>query len=152
MEKGLIHIYCGDGKGKTTAAVGLCVRACGDVYKRQLYNVAAVFCQGKLLGLTAKSHIPNYSEFYEARHFAPAPPTPVPVTFCGQETVLGCELVYTCMETPEFTVGVEICEDLWVPEPPCAHMAQAGATLLLKMCIRDRAASLSITFLFFLGG
>ena len=88
-----------------------------------LYNVAAVFCQGKLLGLTAKSHIPNYSEFYEARHFAPAPHTLVPVTFCGQETVLGCELVYTCMETPEFTVGVEICEDLWVPEP--------------QMCIRD---------------
>ena len=102
-----------------------------------LYNVAAVFCQGKLLGLTAKSHIPNYSEFYEARHFAPAPPTPVPVTFCGQETVLGCELVYTCMETPEFTVGVEICEDLWVPEPPCAHMAQAGATLLLNTSASD---------------
>ena len=102
-----------------------------------LYNVAAVFCRGKLLGLTAKSHIPNYSEFYEARHFSPAPDTPIPVTFCGQETLLGRERIYSCADAPEFTVGVEICEDLWVPEPPSSRMAQCGATVLLNPSASD---------------
>lgn len=102
-----------------------------------LYNVAAVFCRGKLLGLTAKSHIPNYSEFYEARHFSPAPGTPIPVTFCGQETLLGRERIYSCADAPEFTVGVEICEDLWVPEPPSSRMAQCGATVLLNPSASD---------------
>lgn len=102
-----------------------------------LYNVAAVFCRGKLLGLTAKSHIPNYSEFYEARHFSPAPDMPVPVTFCGQETLLGRERIYSCADAPEFTVGVEICEDLWVPEPPSSRMAQCGATVLLNPSASD---------------
>ncbi len=102
-----------------------------------LYNVAAVFCHGKLLGLTAKNHIPNYSEFYEARYFSPAPSAPVPVTFCGQETLLGRELLYRCTDAPEFTVGVEICEDLWVPEPPCARMAQRGAAVILNPSASD---------------
>ena len=85
----------------------------------------------------SKSHIPNYSEFYEARHFSPAPDTPIPVTFCGQETLLGRERIYSCADAPEFTVGVEICEDLWVPEPPSSRMAQCGATVLLNPSASD---------------
>lgn len=116
------------------AAVGL-----PAAFGASLYNTAAVFCRGRLLGLTAKSHIPNYSEFYEARYFAAAPAAdqPVPVTFCGQQTLLGRELLYSCVECPELTVGVEVCEDLWVPEPPCVHMAQRGAVVMLNLSASD---------------
>ena len=114
------------------AAVGL-----PAVFGASLYNLAAVFCHGKLLGLAAKGNIPNYGEFYEARHFVPAPAVPRAVSFCGQEVLLGRELLYRCADAPEFTVGVEICEDLWIPEPPCGPMAQRGATLILNPSASD---------------
>ncbi|MBE6721093.1 MAG: NAD(+) synthase [Ruminococcaceae bacterium] len=102
-----------------------------------LYNCAAVCCGGRLLGLTAKRFLPNYSEFYERRWFTPAPEIPLTVTFSGQQTLLGSGIIYSCAELPELKIGVEICEDLWVPAPPSIAMAQAGATLLLNASASD---------------
>ncbi len=101
-----------------------------------LYNAAAVICRGHLLGLAAKSSIPNYSEFYEARHFTPAPDY-VEVQFCGETVPLGNSLIFKCESMPELVVGVEICEDLWVPCPPSAQLAQCGATLILNPSASD---------------
>ncbi len=101
-----------------------------------LYNAAAVICRGKLLGLPTKSNIPNYSEFYEARHFTPAPEY-VEVSFCGATVPLGNSLIFKCESMPELVVGVEICEDLWVPCPPSAQLAQCGATLILNPSASD---------------
>lgn len=114
------------------AAVGLPV-----AHGAALYNCAAVCCEGKLLGLTAKANLPNYGEFYERRWFTPAPETPVPLRFAGQDTVLGSGLLYRCRDVEGLTVGVEICEDLWVPVPPGAGMARGGATLLLNSSASD---------------
>lgn len=94
------------------AAVGLPVAVGGE-----LYNCAAVLCRGRLLGLAAKSNIPNYGEFYEARHFSAAPGY-LEVCFAGQRAPLGNSLLFRCEEMPELVLGVEICEDLWVPCPP----------------------------------
>ncbi|HCM24763.1 MAG TPA: NAD(+) synthase [Ruminococcaceae bacterium] len=102
-----------------------------------LYNCAAVCCEGRLLGLTAKRFLPNYSEFYEQRWFTPAPEQPLSVTFAGQQTLLGSGMIYACKEIPELKIGVELCEDLWVPVPPSIAMAQAGATLLLNASASD---------------
>ena len=102
-----------------------------------LYNCAAVCCEGKLLALVAKQNLPNYSEFYEARWFTPAPETPVPLSFAGQETVLGQGFLFTCRDVPGLTACVEICEDLWVPAPPSVRMAQEGATLVLNPSASD---------------
>ncbi|MDD3261373.1 MAG: NAD(+) synthase [Oscillospiraceae bacterium] len=102
-----------------------------------LYNCAAVCCGGRLLGLTAKRYLPNYSEFYEQRWFSSAPDAPLHMTFAGQETLLGYGILYACKELPELVAGVEICEDLWVPAPPSIAMAQAGATLLLNASASD---------------
>ena len=104
------------------AAVGVPVPVNGA-----LYNCAAVFCGGRLLGLSAKSCVPNYGEFYEARHFTPAPAC-IEVSFAGFTVPLGCSLLYAPEGWDDCVVGVEICEDLWAPEPPSTRLALAGAT------------------------
>ncbi|MGW8113826.1 NAD(+) synthase [Caproicibacterium sp. NSD3] len=114
------------------AAVGVPVAVGGA-----LYNCAAVFCKGKLLGLTAKKFIPNYGEFYEMRQFTPAPEEPMTVSYCDTEVPLGSGLLYQCENNPQMTVGVEICEDLWVPEPPSVQMAREGALLILNLSASD---------------
>ncbi len=113
------------------AVIGLPVPVGAD-----LYNCAAVICRGKLLGLPAKSSIPNYSEFYEARHFTPAPAY-AETRFCGETVPLGNSLIFRCESAPELVVGVEICEDLWTCCPPSAQLAQCGATLLLNPSASD---------------
>ncbi|WP_085831291.1 NAD(+) synthase [Collinsella vaginalis] len=103
-----------------------------------VYNVAAVCCRGRLLGLTAKRHLPTYGEFYEARWFAPAPVAPISVAVAGQTAPLGSELVYACNEDPDVRIGVEVCEDLWVPDPPSVRMAtDGGATVILNLSASD---------------
>lgn len=113
------------------AAVGLPVAVGGE-----LYNCAAVLCRGRLLGLAAKSNIPNYGEFYEARHFSAAPDY-LEVCFAGQRAPLGSSLLFRCEEAPELALGVEICEDLWVPCPPDVRLTAGGATLMLNLSASD---------------
>ena len=98
-----------------------------------LYNCAAVFSRGELLALPAKQNIPNYSEFYEMRHFSPAPESGM-LRFDGEW--------YDCRDVlieiaPDVTVGVEICEDVWVANPPSVRLAQGGATILLNLSCSD---------------
>lgn len=102
----------------------------------ELYNSAAVIFHGQILGLAAKRSIPNYSEFYEARHFSPAPETRE-IRFCGQSVPLGGNLLFRCVSLPELVLGVEICEDLWMPEPPSANLASCGATVIFNPSASD---------------
>ena len=105
-----------------------------------IYNCAAVCCRGRLLGLTAKKYLPNYGEFYERRWFAPAPANPLMVDFAGQTAVpLGSGLLYHATDAgmDDVTIGVEVCEDLWVPAPPSTEMALAGATVILNPSASD---------------
>ena len=101
-----------------------------------LYNCAAAVCRGKLLGVAAKSFLPNYSEFYETRHFSPAPESGE-ITLCGQTVPFGAGLVFRCENVPGLAVGAEICEDLWVPSPPSEKLAKAGATVLFNLSASD---------------
>ena len=101
-----------------------------------LYNVAAVIQGGRLLGLVPKRNIPNYSEFYEARHFSPGPLLQT-VELFGETVPLGTNLLFQNRENPDFVVAAEICEDLWVLEPPSIHHARAGATVLANLSASD---------------
>lgn len=105
----------------------------------KLYNCAAVLAEGKVLGLVPKTHLPNYSEFYELRHFAPAPVSPAvqAVTVNGEEVPFGTNLLFRCQSVPEFVLGVEICEDLWSPLPPSTAHALAGATVIANPSASD---------------
>lgn len=111
----------------------LCIIGAPFVCKAKLYNCAVVLYKGKILGVVPKSNIPNYSEFYERRHFAPAPGTNGEITIGGGVYPFGTKLLFSCLHLPAFTLGVEICEDLWVPAPPSASHALAGATLIANL-------------------
>ena len=100
---------------------------------QKLYNVAAAVSNGELLGLVPKKYLPNYAEFYEARHFTPGKEDVEWVTFDGQEVPFGMKQMFHCTEMPGLTVAAEICEDLWVPNPPSVAAAMAGATVIVNL-------------------
>lgn len=111
------------------AVVGLPVQAGG-----KLFNVAAAVAGGKIIGLVPKVHIPTYGEFYDGRYFSSGRmEKPWQVTLAGQDAILFPTMLFPCSTMNGLTVGIEICEDLWVPEPPSGKMALAGATLLLNL-------------------
>lgn len=92
------------------------------VFDGKLYNTAAVLNRGNILGIVPKIHLPNYGEFYEARHFASGRGVEGSVKIGDQEVAFGSNLLFTCEELPGLTVAAEICEDLWAPAPPSVHM------------------------------
>ncbi len=125
---------------KTTAecdmlcAVGLPVKNRGKIF-----NCAAVFRRGEVCAFIPKTHLPNYNEFYEARHFA---------AYDGEDTYVDlsryfddgrnhgaemCQCLFTFRSFPELTVGFEICEDLWTADPVSNHLAKYGATLICNL-------------------
>ena len=106
----------------------------------KLYNCAAVLFRGRLLGLVPKTYIPNYGEFYERRHFTPAPDGLRTVHFAGQDTLFGTKLLFRCKSMPEFVLAAEICEDLWSPLPPSTGHALAGATVIANLSASDEVA------------
>ena len=103
----------------------------------KLYNVAAVLCRGRLLGLVPKTYLPNYGEFYEKRQFTPGSTEVEWVTVCGQQVPFGTSLLFRCCEMPSFVLGVEICEDLWSALPPSTFHALAGATVVANLSASD---------------
>ena len=106
----------------------------------KLHNCAAVLFRGRLLGLVPKTYIPNYGEFYERRHFTPAPEGLRTVHFAGQDTLFGTKLLFRCKNMPEFVLAAEICEDLWSPLPPSTGHALAGATVIANLSASDEVA------------
>ena len=111
-------------------ALGLPVRSKWD---NKLYNCAAVLHKGELLGLVPKTYIPNYGEFYEQRWFASGAGISQNVELCGRSVCMEADALLQCESVPNLVVGVEICEDLWAPEPPSTALARAGATLILNL-------------------
>ncbi|MEG1849751.1 MAG: nitrilase-related carbon-nitrogen hydrolase, partial [Oscillospiraceae bacterium] len=106
----------------------------------RLYNCAAVFQRGRLLGVVPKSNLPNSGEFYERRSFSPAPQDNTVVTLCGQAAPFGTRLLFCCSTLPDLVLAVEICEDLWVASPPSAGHARAGATVIANLSASDELA------------
>src|SRR3984893_6386634 len=99
-----------------------------------LDNGGGVIHHGSLLGVVPKVFLPNYREFYERRHFTSGEAVRgMTMTVAGQEVPFGIDLVFAAGGANEFTFHVEICEDLWVPQPPSALGAAAGAEILLNL-------------------
>jgi len=101
-----------------------------------LYNCAAVIQKGELLGIVPKHNIPNYSEFYEARYFTSGKDICKTVEFNGQTVDFG-NIVFKCENMPQLVIGVEICEDVWVVNPPSNKLALNGATLICNLSASD---------------
>ena len=90
-----------------------------------------------MLGFVPKTYLPNYNEFYEARHFTRGMEETVQVSL-GEEVVpMGKKLLFTCQTMPELKIGVELCEDLWTPEPPSIRHALNGADVIVNLSASD---------------
>ena len=110
----------------------LVVVGCPIVIKQKLYNCAVVISDGSILGIVPKTHLPNYSEFYELRHFTSGEGLEEDL-WLGEEfgyVNVAVNQLFKCKEIPELVVACEICEDLWVPLPPSTYHAMAGATVI----------------------
>lgn len=110
----------------------LVVVGCPIVIKQKLYNCAVVISDGSILGIVPKTHLPNYSEFYELRHFTSGEGLEEDLWY-GEEfgyVNVAVNQLFKCKEIPELVVACEICEDLWVPLPPSTYHAMAGATVI----------------------
>ncbi len=100
----------------------------------QLFNCAVAIHRGRILGITPKTYLPNYREFYEKRQFTSGrDATRQEVNVLGQRVLFGNDLVYDVTNVPGLAIAVEICEDVWVPIPPSTYAAFAGATVLLNL-------------------
>jgi NAD+ synthase (glutamine-hydrolysing) len=117
------------------AVVGLPLSVDGPVY-----NCAAVIHAGKILGIIPKTYLPNYKEFYDARYFSPADNARfTTVSVAGQNSSFGTNLLFDCNTIPGFRLGVEICEDLWMPVPPSSLQAIGRATVLANLSASNEA-------------
>ena len=109
----------------------------------KLHNCAIVACAGKVLGIVPKINIPNYQEFYEQRWFTPALPNEESVEFGDDVVYMGGKLIFTCNQIPYFRLACEVCEDLWVPNPPSVNHAINGATVIANVSASDEVTGKS---------
>jgi len=104
----------------------------------RLFNVAVVLQSGNILGIVPKTHLPNHNEFYEKRWFAAATEAcRREIQLNGQLVAFGTDLLF---EYGDAVFGIEICEDLWVPQPPSTQAAMQGATLIFNLSATNELA------------
>lgn len=107
-------------------------------HQGKLYNVAAALNRGKVLGLVPKTYLPNYNEFYEARHFTKGMERAVETELSsGEKVPLGCNLIFACEGMSGLRVAAELCEDLWTPQPPSIRHALHGANVIVNLSASD---------------
>ena len=128
----LLEIAAATKELELVAVVGTPLR-----HSSKLYNCAAFLSCGKILGVVPKTSLPNYAEFYERRQFTPAPNGITTMELGDQQVPFGTDLLFRCKELPELCLAAEICEDLWIPQPPSGRHALAGATILCNPSASD---------------
>jgi NAD+ synthase (glutamine-hydrolysing) len=134
LRDGALDALCDVARRGAALYSGVTVVGLPVAVNNRLFNCAAVVQRGEILGLVPKSFVPNYGEFYEARWFAPgAGVRGEHVEIGGRSVPFGTDLLFAASDRPGLMVGVEVCEDLWVPVPPSSLQALAGATLLLNL-------------------
>src|SRR3984893_16795502 len=99
-------------------------------YRHRIYNTAVVVHRGRVLGVVPKSYLPTYREFYERRHFAAGDDVRGVIRVGGADVPFGPDLLFAASDVAGFVLHVEVCEDMFVPVPPSAEAALAGAPVL----------------------
>lgn len=128
----------------TTEALASIVEASADLlpvlvvgaplrHRHRIYNTAVVIHRGSVLGVVPKSYLPTYREFYESRQIAAGDDAEGTIRLNGIDVPFGPDLLFAAADLPNFVLHVEICEDMWVPVPPSATAALAGATVLANL-------------------
>ncbi|MCV7156977.1 NAD(+) synthase [Mycolicibacterium brisbanense] len=99
----------------------------------RIYNTAVVIHRGAVLGVAPKSYLPTYREFYERRQAAAGDDVRGTIRVAGADAPFGPDLLFVASDLPGLVLHVEICEDMFVPVPPSAQAALAGATVLANL-------------------
>ena len=99
----------------------------------KLYNTAAALYGGNVLAFIPKRNLPNYAEFYEARHFYPGFADPVCIGYKGVDVMMGQNIIFTTPAVKGLQIACEICEDLWVADTPSTRHAMNGANLIVNL-------------------
>jgi NAD+ synthase (glutamine-hydrolysing) len=128
VEKAIAEIVASSAELLPVLVVGAPVR-----YRHRIYNAAVVIHRGALLGVAPKSYLPTYREFYERRQLAPGDGERGTLRLGDIEAPFGPDLLFAASDLPGFVLHVEICEDMFVPIPPSAEAALAGATVLANL-------------------
>jgi len=129
VEEAIAEIVAASADLMTMLVVGAPV-----VHGNRVFNAAVVVHRGSILGVAPKSYLPNYREFYERRWFAPGDDRELEwISVAGQDVRFGPDLIFRCLDVPGLDLHVEVCEDMWVPVPPSAEAALAGATVLANL-------------------
>ena len=103
-------------------------------FEGKLFNCGLVIYRGNLLGIVPKTFLPNYREFYEKRQFnSGRNAVRREVSFLGAQVPFGNDLIFDAGNYDNFSLHVEICEDVWTPIPPSTYAALAGATVLANL-------------------
>lgn len=125
----------------TEGLATVCVAGAPLERNNRLYNCAVVIANGRIEGVVPKSFLPNYGEFYEKRWFSSGHNTDGTIEVGGNMVPFGTGMIFTCRSSGggsgDFRFGIEICEDLWVPEPPSTRLALAGADVILNLSATD---------------
>ena len=102
-------------------------------YLHRIYNTAVVIHRGVVLGVAPKSYLPTYREFYESRQVAAGDDLHGTIRIGGADVPFGPDLLFAAEDVSGLVLHVEICEDMFVPVPPSAEAALAGATVLANL-------------------
>ncbi len=128
VEDGLLDIVVASAELMPVLVVGAPLR-----HQHRIYNTAVVIHRGKVLGVVPKSYLPTYREFYERRQMAAGDGVRGAIRIGEADVPFGPDLLFTAADLPSFVLHVEICEDMFVPIPPSAQAALAGATVLANL-------------------
>ncbi len=103
-------------------------------HEQQIFNCAVVFNKGRILGVVPKTSLPTYKEFYESRWFTSGKDSREnAVELAGQKVPFGADILFRLKGIPAAVIGLEVCEDLWMPLSPHEYQALAGATVLFNL-------------------
>ncbi len=128
-EEGLRNVLEESARSTMVTVIGMPL-----VVEQKIFNSAVVLNSGRVLGVIPKTFLPAYREFYEGRWFVSGGDTQSNmIEVVGQRTPFGTDILFRLRGTPATTIGVEICEDLWLPLSPHEYQALAGATVLLNL-------------------
>lgn len=99
--------------------------------QNQLFNTAVVIQSGQILGVVPKINLPNHNEFYEKRWFTSGANVDTQsILLSGEQVPFGADLIFT---DGNFSFGIELCEDLWVPIPPSTQLTLHGADIIFNL-------------------
>ncbi|OMC15347.1 NAD(+) synthase [Mycobacterium colombiense] len=128
VEKAVAEIVAASAELLPVLVVGAPLR-----HRHRIYNAAVIIHRGAVLGVAPKSYLPTYREFYERRQIAPGDDERGTIRVAGADVPFGPDLLFEASDVPGLVLHVEICEDMFVPIPPSAEAALAGATVLANL-------------------